>query len=438
MVTRYAKCVIATCVSLVLAAFPVRAQEVSPPEPLAPSVDELVARALQRSPTLDSLKTRYFAALRAVRPAGALEDPMLEVGYRGEGRPWDPMRQGSMAEVVLTQVIPYPGKRRSRRDVAQASAQVVEAEAREWQQRLIAQVRTLYGHIHALDREDVILRSSSDLLDLLEATSAARYASGQADQEALVKVQVERLRVRERQAEIQTEREELVASLLGLLDEPSTFTLGRVASLPTVSLPIGDLERTGADALAGLEEAAIANCCIVAVARARVEAAQQRLYAARLEARPNFLVGLGAGSTLTPEPVLSVRFGVEIPFWAGEKQKPLVQEALLGVRAAEADLREKEALVRSEVRSLLARFRRSEELLRVYREGIVPLTSLALEAALASYRAGTGNFSTVAEDFRGLLQAQITLARLESDRFVAWAGLQELLTPIPPIEEVAP
>lgn len=390
----------------------------------APPVEDLVARALERSPTLEALKTRYFAALRTVRPAGALADPMIEFGFRSEGRPWDPMRPGSMAEVSVTQVLPYPGKRQSRREASRTSALVAEAEAREWQQRLIALVRTLYARIHALDGEQEILAASSDLLDLLQATTASRYAAGHADQEALLKVQMERLGVRERLTDLLAEREDLTASLLALLDEPSAYTLGPVTALPEVTLP----ER-------GLEEDAIAYCCIVAVARARLDAARRRLEAARLETRPNFLVGVGAGSTLVPEPVLTVRFGIEVPFWASEKQDPQIEEALLEVRAAEAELREKEALVRSELRSALARFRRAEELILVYREGIVPQTSLALQAALASYRAGTGDFSTVVEDYRRLLEARIALTRLESDRFIAWAALQELVTPIPAIEE---
>lgn len=411
---------------LLLTLLPARSvvgQEPAAPPP-APPVEELVARALERSPTFETLKTRYFAAMRAVRPAGALADPMVEFGYRSEGRPWDPMRPGSMAEVMVTQAIPYPGKRQARRDEAHASAQVEEAMAREWQQRLIALVRSLYARVHALDREREILTDSAELLDLLEATIASRYASGQADQEALVKTQIERLRLRERLAEIQAEREEVVASLLALLDEQSDFALGPVRTLPEVSLPDHDIE-----------EDAIAYCCIVAVARARLQAARRRLDAARLETRPNFVLGVGAGSTLIPEPVFTVRFGVEIPFWASEKQEPRIQEALLDVRAAEADLREKEAMVRSELRAALARFRRAEELQIVYREGIGPQTSVALDAALASYRTGTGDFSTVIEDFRALLDARVVLARLDSDRFRAWAELQELVTPIPAIEE---
>lgn len=398
-----------------------RAQE-SPP---APSLEDLVARAMSRSPSLQALQSRYLAALRAVQPAGALPDPMVEVGYRQEGRPWDPMRPGSMAEVSITQALPFPGKRRARREEALASAGVIEAETRAWQQRVIARIRATYAHIHALDREREVLHAVSELLDLVGATTTGRHVAGQADQEALVKVQVERLRLRERETEIEAAREVLVASLLALTDDPADVPFGPTTPLPEVSLPEGDLE-----------EAAIASSGLVAVGRARLQAARRHLEASRMEARPNFLVGLGAGSTLMPEAVLTVRFGVEVPVWASQKQVPRIEQALMEMQSAEADLRQQEATVRSELRAAQARFRRAEALRTVYREGIEPEVSLALQAALAAYRAGTGDFSTVIEDFRGLLEARAALARLEADRFEAWAAVQALVTPIRTLEEV--
>jgi len=330
-----------------------------------------------------------------------------------------------MAEVSMTQALPFPGKRRARREEALASARVIEAETRAWQQRVIARIRATYAHIHALDREREVLHAVSGLLDLVGATTTGRHVAGQADQEALVKVQVERLRLRERETEIEAAREVLVASLLALTDDPADVPFGPTTPLPEVSLPEGDLE-----------EATIASSGLVAVGRARLQAARRHLEASRMEARPNFLVGLGAGSTLMPEAVLTVRFGVEVPVWASQKQVPRIEQALMEMQSAEADLRQQEATVRSELRAAQARFRRAEALRTVYREGIEPEVSLALQAALAAYRAGTGDFSTVIEDFRGLLEARAALARLEADRFEAWAAVQALVTPIRTLEEV--
>lgn len=394
--------------------------------PRAPAVEDLVNRVLERSPTLQALQARFFAAQRAVRPAGALADPMIEVGYRSEGRPWDPMPRGSMAEVVVTQALPFPGKRQSRRDAAQADAQVAAAEVRAWQQRVVAQVRHLYSRVHALDREQDILQDSRDLLDLLQATTATRHATGQADQEALVKVQMERLRFRERLTSLQAQREEVVASLSGLLDEPPDFTLGSVTALPDVSLPQADLEVE-----------AKAHSGAIAVARARLLAAQSHLARLRLETRPNFLVGLGGGSTLVPDGILTVRFGIEVPVWSRQKQQPLIEEALLGMHAAESDLREQEASVRARLRAALARFRRAEELRTIYQEGLESQASLALQAALAAYRSGIGDFSNVVEDFRDLLEARIALARLSSERYEAWVEIQELVAPVIAAEEAS-
>ena len=96
-----------------------------------------------------------------------------------------------------------------------------------------------------------------------------------------------------------------------------------------------------------------------------------------------------------------------------------------------ADLRAEEAATRGEAATLVARWRRDEAQVVLYREGIVPQSALALQAALASYRAGRGDFSMVIEDFRMWLEARALLAAREADRFATWAEVRYLSSPSP-------
>jgi cobalt-zinc-cadmium efflux system outer membrane protein len=363
----------------------------------------------------------HLAFGNLVAPAGALPDPVLEVMYRQEGRPWAPMTAGTMSEVALTQMLPFPGKLAARRRAAQADATV--AEARIWELRLdlILLVRQSYGKIYALDKEQEILQAASEMVELLEAAARARYSTGQGEQEAVLKAQLEKSHLVERLADLTAERRMQVATLGELLDERPVLRLGPVRKLPQVVLPPGRLE-----------ELVMTNCCLLATARAELKVAERRLDEARLETRPNFMLGLGAGSTFVPEPVFSVRFGVELPFWKSEKQLPQIAAYSQQLEAARQRLRAREAQVLAELARLRAQWERDEQQILLYREGIVPQAELALEAAQAAYLAGKGDFATVAEDYRLWLQAQIDLVRLEAQRFQTWAHLDELLTPVPP------
>ena len=65
-------------------------------------------------------------------------------------------------------------------------------------------------------------------------------------------------------------------------------------------------------------------------------------------------------------------------------------------------------------------------------------TSVAVDAARASYLAGRGDFTTVAQDFQLWLDARAQLARREADRYLAWAELAQLTQPIAPQERTQP
>jgi outer membrane protein TolC len=385
-----------------------------------PDVAALVAEAWASSPSLSALKARLAGTRERVSPAGALANPVLGVMYQSAGAPWSPMRQGTMWQVEASQGLPWPGKRAARREEAAAEAGVRQGEILQLQQALAREVRMSFAGVYALDREREVLEAGREVLDLMSATVGARYATGQAEQEALIKVQLESSRLNERLADLQAERDGLRAELNRLLDRPSDGALDIVTSLPEVSLD-----------LASMEDAALAYCCAVAMARAEVVAAEKRLASMRLETRPDFNVGLAAGTTLTPEPMITLRLGLDLPAWRDQKQDRLVAAARRDLEAAQSALKAEETRARAEIARLKARWERDQRQLTLYREGILPQTALAMDAARASYLAGRGDFSMLAEDFRLWLEARAGLARREAERFMTWAEVAELTTQAP-------
>ncbi len=383
--------------------------------PAAPAVEDLVARALVRSPTVAALQARLAAARQRISPAGAPMDPMLEVMVQTIDAPWAPNRTMSMGQVSYTQPLFYPGKRGARRAAAAAEADLRGVEVGELQRRLGVEVRSVYARLYAIDREVQILRAARELADLFQATAASRYAAGVGEQEGMIKAQIAASRLAERRTDLEADRAMDVAMLNRLLDRPGDTPLGPVAGLPdSVALPEGVVER------------AQVNASAVAVGKAAIAAAERRLQSERLETRPNFLVGAGLGSTFMPEAAITLRFGVELPVFRGQRQAPAIEAAREDVASANADLRATRASVSAEAAGLLARFRRDGEQVILYREAIVPQTAVALDAARASYLAGRGDFSTVLEDFNGWLDARVGLARREAARYVTWSEIDAL------------
>lgn len=391
---------------------------------VAPPVEELIALALQRAPSIAAMRARAAAAREMVSPAGAFPDPTLELMLQDEGFPdWTvgkmPM---SMIGPQVSQGIPFPGKRGARREAAREEARVRERESEAMRRDVAREVREIYGRLYALDREAATLDAGRELLGLLSETVIARQSVGEADQEAVFKSRLARSRLEERSRDLAAERAMALASLNRLLDQAGDAPLGIVASLPRTPVPV-----------AAWDSFAVHGSGEVVVREASVTAAQARLRAAKLDARPDFMAGAGIGFRGGLDPVVNLRLGMEIPLWSGSKQKPMIRAAHAELEMSRQELRGAEAEARSEAASLLADFTRTEEQLTRYEESLVPQTSLAFDAARSAYLGGRGDFSTVIEDFNLWLEARAGLARREADRFVVLARLDALTAPAPEV-----
>jgi outer membrane protein TolC len=395
----------------------------------APPMEELVAVALDRSPSLAALEARLAAARELIAPAGALPNPMAETMLQNISL--DDLTIGtmdmSMLAVEVRQDLLYPGKRAAARERASAEVEVEAARLELARRELVATVRVAYARLYASDRERETLLAATELLDMLAETVAARYAAGEADQEAVIKAQLEGSRVAERLDDLVAERSRTVAGLNRLLDQPGGAPVGEVSQLPPATFPEGPWE-----------ELAASNGPNVAVAARAIEEAERRLEVARLELKPNLSTGAGIGFRGDLDPVLILRFGVEVPLWGDDKQKPAIRAAEHELLMAEAELRDTVALARAEAARLAAERERADRQLVRYREAIVPQTSAAVDAARASYLAGRGDFSTVVEDFELWLEARAELARREAERFQVWAEVEALVTPALVVEGDTP
>lgn len=383
----------------------------------APSVDSLVAEALAKSPALAAARSRLAAAREMEAPASALADPMVEAMVQNADFPSYTIgtEDMSMAGVEVRQPLPYPGKRRARAESARAESALRGTEIAELERRVASEVRSLYGRIYAMDRERQSLTAARELVELLTATASARYASGESEQESLLKAQLQVTRLEEQLDDLEAGRRAMVAELNRWLDRPGEAPLGEITALPDVKDPAGSWETLAVEASPR-----------VRVARAAIEATERRLAVARLDLKPDLSPAAGLTTRGSLGPVLTLRVGVELPFWKRQKQEPMIRSAEAEVEMARQELRDAEAMARAEAARLEAEWVRAERQILRYREGILPQTSTAFDAARSSYLAGRGDFSTVVEDFNLWLEARVQLARREADRFAAWAGLEAL------------
>jgi outer membrane protein TolC len=387
---------------LLLAALPAVQTEAGPPP--APFVDELIAEALTRSPALAALRAGETAARERETSALALPDPMIEAMIQNADFPNYTIgtEDMSMAGFEVRQPLPHPGKRRALGEAARAETAVRAAERVEMERRIAYEVRSLYARLYALDQELLSLEAARELVDLLTATATTRYATGGAEQEDLLKAQLQAMRLEERLEDHHAEREALAAELNRWLDRPGDSPLGQITVLPPVA--------------AVAARALVASSPRVRIAQAGIEAADRRLATARLNVKPDLSPAAGFAFRGPLGPVLTLRLGVELPFWKRQKQEPLIRAAEAELEQARQELRDAEAVARSETERWTVQWRTAERQIVRYREGILPQTSATLDATRSSYVAGRGSFFNVIDGFNLWLEARVQLARREADR----------------------
>ncbi|MEP7012597.1 MAG: TolC family protein [Acidobacteriota bacterium] len=381
---------------------------------------DLTAEALRRSPAVAAARAEVEARRAMESPAGALPDPMLEAVLQNVSfKPTVGKDENSLLGIEASQGLPYPGKRAAARAMAAGETTQAAATLAALERQVVAEVATLYAQIYALDRERETLTAATELIDLLEQIAHSRYAAGEGDQEGILKIQIERLRNSEKLGDLANLRHSTVAGLNRWLDRPGDEHFEPVAALPE-ALPIT------ADT-AEAEIRAVAHSAEVARAAAAVRVAERRVKVARLDLKPNFSAGAGISSRGGLEPVLVARFGVELPFWRRQKQLPLLSAAGWQLEAARRELADAQATARSEAAHQVSAWTNAERQATLYREGILPETSFALDAARSSYLNGRGTFSTVIEDFELWLDARVALARRDADRFMARVEFDRLV-----------
>lgn len=378
------------------------------------TADSLVRRALTVNPRIRAAMAQLDAARARIGPAGTWVDPMLMAGIQNL-----PLARGSamsagpepmtMTMLGVSQTIPYPGKTSLRTRAARAEADLADARlaavARDVRREALdawydlVTARTLLGII---ERQ---LQVASSVLPAAEA----RYVSGTAVQADILKLRTEAAMVAEaRNAATAEERS----------------ALARLAAATNDSLPVG----ITSDSLVPLIPEA------GPLPRLDSLTAQGMRTNPRLRERRAMLATQGAWADLAarehlPDFDLSVQYGrrdrlpdmmtaivsVPLPVRRSRKQGAAARAARFDVTAAEAELREEENAVRSDIARAWAAAQRQRANLELLDRAILPQAQAAFASVSAAYQSGRGELLNVLDAMRAQFATETMYVRALAD-----------------------
>ena len=375
----------------------------------------------QRHPRLLSLRQRIAAQKRRVKPAGILPDPILGVTFRTVGDPIPLTTLGeemmSTAGLTLQQPIPWKGKLGTRRNLAEQMVAVWESDYRVGYWELIGELKRRTYEL-AFQQENLsILQESRDLLNQLISIAEALYSVGKGTQGDVLRAYTERSRLDEKIALTDQRRHTLVQQIR------EQFLVDPEAEVPRLHLPVSGPDLPDEVRLTALLDR---DAPRVAAILARIEVQQQRKRLRYLDRYPDFTIRAGWFSRGRLPDIYEVGVGLNLPIFAGAKQKPLYEAEVEDLEALNRQLEDIRFQLRWKLQDAFIQARTARRLVDLYRDEILPQAQTDFESTLDNYQTGRVDFLNVMDRWLRWLDFRVGFYRRLAEYYQSLATLEEI------------
>ncbi len=390
---------------------------------------QLVEAVLARNPSLPAMQAAWQAAKARIAQASALDDPMLSYSIAPETRnaPVNDLRE----TIRFSQRLPWPGKRRLRGEAARHEADAAREGVEATRLKLIAAAKSVFANWYYVHEAIRINRVNQELRAGFRSVAKLRYANGTASKQDALRAEVEHDKLVLRAIVLERQRREVQSALNALLNRAPHRPLPPPAALRDPDgLP--DAEALRAKALAARPQ--------LRALAARIQAARSRVDLARRNFYPDFTLMAGYNGVMDPrEKRTNVGVGINIPLYRA-KRHAAEGEARARLKRLEWELAHKTTKVADQVQRAYDRVQESRQALALYRELLLPVTEDNLEAAIADYQSGAGDFLTLVTVEKNLMDTLLKAERTLADYHRRLAELERLvggrLDPPSSIEEL--
>ncbi len=394
--------------------------------PSDPVLDSLVMTVLRDNPDIQAAAQMARSAEYMVSPAGSLPDPMAMISLTGPTNgSWvgEPMATPNVM-IGLTQMIPFPGKLGAMKNAAKDMAGGHRESLENTRQNMAAMVRSAYYELAYWDDALETVENNISFFDELEAVAREKYRVGQGIQANVLQAQAMRTRLEDEKLMVVKMIGMSQVMLAQLISDPSMepvkASLPEMANLPLLdkSVLLSNLERENPR----LRKSAF-----------EIDMRRNMLRNAKLDYLPDFTFGVsygfGQASEMIPmsgENMLGVSAGINIPLWAGWKQKNMVSSARADLRQAEYMKLDMNDQLRFELDKHLLEYDRDRSRYTLYKESLIPQSRAELESARVAYEVGKLEFMNVINAQMGLFDAELELRKSLADGLKSLAQIAAL------------
>ena len=391
-------------------------------------LDDYIETGLKNNPGLRAAFYKWKSSFKQISKAFSLPDPQFTFTEYVESVE---TRAGSQERAFsIKQKLPLPDKLWIRKSKAFKASEEAYYNFERKRLDLIYKITDVYYEYAYLSKAILLMEENMKLLKNFESVAQARYKSALAQNQDLLKVQVELGKLENELYSLRDLRVPLAAGLNALLNLPKNNSL----PWPNESLEDSVMrERYNAieDLYAVLKEK---NPEILALSQ-NVEKSKDVLKLAKREFFPDLTVGvtqidtddaLNSSTVDSGKDSLMVMFSVNVPIWINRLNAG-VQEARASLKASENFLENKENELLSQLALVHYKARDALRQSRLYKDALLPKATQALNATQSGYEGGKVEFLSLIDAQRVLLNFQLAYYRHNANFYQRLSELQSLL-----------
>ena len=387
------------------------------------SLRDLLNEAEQSNPRILAARQAWESAKQVPSQVSTLPDPQFTVQQVNVGspRPFAGYTNSDFAYFGLgvSQDFPYRGKLRLRGEMARRDADVSQLQLESVRRSVITEVKGAYFHLSYLSKTLGILEADGDLLQQAEKAADARYRSGMGNQHDLFQAQLERTRLLREINMHHLETAKTQAQIKHLLNRSQSSP-----DIEPTDLPETPLACTF-DELLAMTKSANPE---IAGSHKMVERQSLQVDLAHKDFYPDFSLQYMWQRT---DPVqfrayYMLTFNVRVPIYRNRKQRPELAQAEADLSRSRSELEAQTQQVTFELKTEYETVQKDAELLKIYREGLLPQARAEFEAGLAAYQNNRQDFLALLTSFLDVLHLDQEYWQSSVERETALGQLEEL------------
>jgi outer membrane protein TolC len=391
---------------------------------LPPDLKALISEALEANNDIKQMANLKKASKEQIRPAGALEDPMISFNLKDVPADNWSMNQDGMTQKMfeVSQKFPFPGKRKLRSEVAASQAKADDLTYQDKVNEIRAKVVQAYWGLSLAHTSFDLTNKNKQFWEQVVQITETRYGVGQGMQTDVLQAQVELGNYLDKLLQWQQRQESLAAELNALRSKPAGSPIARPQLLRPRPLSAKlEMLLNQADGRPQLQ-----------ALKVLVDKQSKAVELARKDYYPDLTVGVGYGLRQNyydqqRSDLFSSSVSINVPLWYNSKLRPRVREEEARRQAAHDAYQSALTQLNAAVKDRYVKLQRLEQQIKLFDKGVIPQAQQAVAAALSAYQVGSLEFTRLYQNQIAAYDAEMKLQEYLKDAEENWVELEWLV-----------